>query len=60
VLFVAIESQADHIPNSAARAMCAESWLVRCDNDAKELEHIYGKQVITACERLVERFAPEA
>jgi Ser/Thr protein kinase RdoA (MazF antagonist) len=60
MLFVAIGSQADHIPNAEARALCAESWLLQCDKDVRELEHFYAQQVSAACKQLIARFSPEA
>jgi hypothetical protein len=60
MLFVAIGSQADHIPNAEARALCAESWLGECDKVTRELEHFYEQQVAAACKQLIERFSPAA
>jgi hypothetical protein len=60
LLFAAIESQADHIPNTQMRALCAESWLAQCDAETKEMEALYEEQVALACKRLYERFSGEA
>ncbi|CAG1000054.1 hypothetical protein PLCT2_03020 [Planctomycetaceae bacterium] len=60
MLFVAIASQADHIPNTEARTLCAESWLAQCDKDTRELEGFYGEEVALACKQLIERFSREA
>ncbi|HEY1091247.1 MAG TPA: DUF2489 domain-containing protein [Burkholderiaceae bacterium] len=60
MLFVAIGSEADHIPPARARKLCSESWLAKCDQEARELEAFYRVNVSTACERLVERFSETA
>ena len=60
MLFVGIESQADHIPSAEVRSLCAESWLVQCDHEAKELENFYEPQVNAACRQLMERFSSVA
>jgi Protein of unknown function (DUF2489) len=57
MLFVGIESEADHIPSAEVRALYAESWLVQCDREAKELEIFYERQVRAACEQLIARFS---
>jgi hypothetical protein len=60
MLFVAIDSQSDHIPGAAARSMCSDSWLAACDREAKRLEDFYETEVKAACNRLIERFSGEA
>jgi hypothetical protein len=60
LLFVAIDSQSDHIPSSTARSMCSESWLAECDREAERLESFYESEVKAACTRLFERFMGEA
>lgn len=57
LIFVVVDSDTDHIPNVGARAMCAQTWLDRCDNEVKEVEEFYGQEVDAACKKLVERFS---
>ncbi|MDP1535334.1 MAG: hypothetical protein Q8L92_17285 [Rubrivivax sp.] len=60
LLFLAIDSQSDHIPNVDTHAMCSEVWLRECDTEAQELERTYGAEVNAACAKLVARFSAEA
>jgi len=60
MLFVAIDSESDHIPVREVRAMSTEEWLAKCDREAQQLEEQYEAEVKIACERLVERFSSEA
>jgi hypothetical protein len=60
LLFVAIDSQADHIPPAEVRNLCAESWLQQCDAEANEIATFYQSAVMAACVRLVERFSHAA
>jgi Protein of unknown function (DUF2489) len=57
VIFVVVDSDTDHIPNVGARAMCAQTWLDQCDNEVKEVEEFYGKEVDAARKKLIERFS---
>ncbi|MDR0787279.1 MAG: hypothetical protein LBG44_05380 [Gemmatimonadota bacterium] len=60
LLFVAIESQADHIPNAEMRALCSQSWLEKCDAEVNDIAAFYQTAVMAACERLVRRFSHAA
>ena len=57
MMFVAIESLADHVPSTEARALCTPAWLAKCDKDAHQLEKLYRKGVEVACAQLVRRFS---
>lgn len=57
MLFVAIDSQTNHLPSAEARAGCSQSWLDQCDGETNELEDTYAVQVASACERLIARFS---
>lgn len=59
-LFVAIASQADHLPSEEARHLCTAEWLQACDGDARELEGLYRAQVESQCAQLVQRFSRTA
>ncbi len=60
LLFLAIDSQSDHIPSLDARPMCSEVWLEKCDTEAQELERNYEAEVNVACAKLIVRFSAEA
>jgi hypothetical protein len=60
MLFVAVDSQADHIPNDGVRQLCSQAWLDQCDKDARELEAIYGAEIRAACHTLTDRFGTGA
>ena len=60
MIFVAIDSESDHIPGSASRSLCSADWLRQCDQQVSVLEEHYESQVIVACEKLVRRFAAGA
>lgn len=57
VLFVAIDSESDHLPGTEQRELCAPEWLDQCDREARELETFWIEQVRTACATLVTRFS---
>jgi hypothetical protein len=57
-LFVAIESESDHLPSNELRSQCAPAWLQQCDREARELEVFYRQDVCAACARLLSRFSP--
>jgi len=40
MVFVVIASESDHLPPQAIRDQCAQHWLERCDNEARELDHV--------------------
>ncbi|WP_371437450.1 hypothetical protein [Polaromonas sp.] len=60
MLFVAIDSESDHIPGPAMRALCSATWLEECDSEAKRIEAFYGHDVDVACQQLVELFEDNA
>lgn len=55
-LFVAINSETDHLPSESTRSLCAAAWLNQCDRELAEVERVYGSSVKAACERLVARY----
>lgn len=57
MLFVAIDSESDHLPGVEQREHCAPEWLDQCDREARELETFWIAQVRTACAALVTRFS---
>lgn len=57
MLFVAIESESDHLPPHEIRNRCTPAWLEQCDSEAREIETFYRQQVRVACARLVGRFS---
>ena len=59
-LFVAIASQADHLPSEEVRHLCTAAWLQTCDRDTRELEEFYRAQVKSQCEQLAQRFSKTA
>jgi len=56
VLFIAIDSESDHLPNSHARSISSSTCIERANREESELESKYGAQVAAACERLLGRF----
>lgn len=60
VLFVAIDSETDHLPSESARPLCASAWLEQCDRELEEVEKTYGPSINAACERLIARFGDGA
>ena len=56
MLFVAIDSESDHLPGREQRQHCASEWLDRCDSEAVALEHRWLGSVRPACEVLIRRF----
>ena len=60
MLFVALDSESDHIPPSTARSLCSPSWLEQCDRQADELERHYRVEVDAACKKLIARFSAAA
>jgi hypothetical protein len=57
MLFVAIDSESDHLPGVEQREHCTPEWLDQCDREARELEAFWIVQVRTACATLVTRFS---
>lgn len=49
LIFVVVDSETDRLPNTGARAFCAQSWLEQCDNEVKEVETFYGQTIDAAC-----------
>jgi hypothetical protein len=56
-VFVAVESESDHLPSTELRQHCAVAWLEESDRQAKQLESAWGDQVRAACGVLVARFS---
>jgi hypothetical protein len=59
-VFVAIDSETDHMSNSELRASCSELWLNKCDEEVKEVEELNREQVVEACKKLISRFTSNA
>ena len=59
-LFVAIDSETDHLPNAQARAVSSSTWLEQCDRELAEVERVHGPAINAACERLLFRYAAAA
>lgn len=59
-LFVAIDSETDHLPNAEARALSSGAWLKQCDRELAEVERVHGSAINAACERLLFRYAAAA
>jgi hypothetical protein len=57
MIFLAIDSETDHLPPEQARESCTQAWLAKCDQEAKEVEAFYQDDVRSACENLLRRFS---
>ncbi len=60
MLFVAIDSETDHIPVGKLRDSCSLSWLETCDREMEKVKDTYQNEVIEACKTLIGRFAVNA
>ena len=60
LVFVAIDSETDHIPLPELRESCSKSWLKECDKEVKEIEERNREQVAEACRKLINRFKANA
>ena len=56
-IFIAIDSESDHLPNTTARLMASDDWLAACMAEERELQERHGEDVRAAAERLCLRFA---
>jgi hypothetical protein len=56
-LFVAIESESDHLPNAGAKAISSAGWLQYSAREETALEQLHGQKVRVACQRLIGRFS---
>lgn len=54
LVFTGIASEADHIPEEAARHLCSPLWLAQCDGEVKALEAHYEEHALAACKRIIE------
>ena len=52
-LFVAIDSETDHLPPSRARPQCSKEWLAHCDHEASEAELFYRDSVRKSIEHIL-------
>ena len=59
VVFVVIDSETDHIPKTAARSLCTQSWLEKCDAELRDIGVFYERQIKDACNNLIARFSAE-
>jgi hypothetical protein len=60
MVFVAIDSETDHIPKTSARGLCTPSWLEACDAELRDIGVFYERQIHDACNKLIARFSAEA
>jgi hypothetical protein len=60
MVFVVIDSETDHIPKTAARSLCTQSWLESCDAELRDIGVFYERQIQDACNKLIARFSTEA
>ena len=58
-VFVAIESETDHLPIGDVRAHWSPDALLVKDREIRAAEEFYRESAIAACRRLIERFADE-
>lgn len=59
-VFVAIESETDHLPIDEVRAHWSPDALLVKDREIRAAEEFYRESAIAACRRLIERFSEEA
>ena len=52
-LFVAIESETDHLPPERARPQCTDEWLAQCDREAEEAHAFYRAAVRTSIDQIL-------
>ncbi len=55
-LFVAIDSETDHLPSEGARSRCSEEWLAQCDREAHDVEEFYRETVHRAIDQLLRKY----
>jgi hypothetical protein len=56
LLFVAIDSETDHLPVDRERANWSEEALARKDSEIAKAEAFYKDSAFRACRKLIERF----
>lgn len=56
LIFVAIDSETDHLPAPHARPLCAQAWLEACDAQERAAEAFYRDAVRQACHKLIQRY----
>ncbi len=56
LLFLAIDSQTDHLPSPQAAPHCSQEWLAKSEQEKQNFAAFYKADVKTACERLIKRF----
>jgi len=56
-IFVAVDSESDHLPGLEQRKHCTPAWLEKCELEAKQIETFWGDKVSAACRVLVTRFS---
>ena len=57
MVFLAIDSETDHLPPDQVRESCSQAWLARCDQEAKDVQAFYQDSVRSACKNLLRRFS---
>jgi hypothetical protein len=55
-IFLAIDSETDHLPSSSAMPQCSEAWLAKCAQEEQEIAKFYELDIQLACKRLLKRF----
>ena len=56
LVFLAIDSETDHLPSTNAKEHCAPEWLIKCEAEEKQVSIVYACQIEEACHRLMRRF----
>lgn len=56
--FVAVDSEANHLPSQSALAYCSNEWLVKSEAEMKEVIELHGSAIFAACDKLIQRFSP--
>lgn len=57
ITFRGVDSETDHLPVDIERKNWSDEALKRKDEEIAEAEALYKNDVITACTKLIERFA---
>jgi hypothetical protein len=52
-LFVAIDSETDHLPADRVRQQCSAEWLATCDREAKEARLFYREALQHSIDQLL-------
>ena len=58
LLFLAIDSETDHLPSPKTTPHCSQEWLAQSEQEKQNVVAFYEADVKAACEQLLKRFAP--